>query len=224
MKLAVLIIGNGRGCIHDTIRSVRDHIFHPVAARLMINDAPDPEWAAQLEKTYPDYTIVHTGGIGMAGAVQAGFKLCKDYDPDFVWWNEDDMRLIRHVPVGEAAITLSNSPRLAQMCFRREPWWGSPTEMHCEDQLLAIAEQATHVETRNTHVIHDWLFSLNPCLIPAKILDYMWPSGPIGVGNEAGFTRLLLDLNYRFGSWGPLQKTDPWAVHVGHERGAGWAL
>jgi hypothetical protein len=219
VKLAVLVIGNGREYIHEVIPSIRDYILSPISARLMIDDSGSDEWGAMLDERYPEFVVRHTGGVGMAAAVQCGFELALEYDPDVVWWNEDDMLLCRCIPITDAARGLERYPEVAQMCFRRAPFDSSEGD----DQLKAILAQAPNVVEYDEFVAHDFLFSLNPTLIPKRILGMGWPSGPIGVGNEDGMTARLLDAGFLFGQWGHVGD-EPFAEHIGHRRGAGWRL
>ncbi len=220
MKLVLVVIGNGREFLHPTMKSLAPNILHPIRARLMIDDSPDPAWGTDLEFQYPDWHIVHTGGVGMAAAVQAGFDLALSHDPDYTLWLEDDTELLRPLPVGDAINALERNPYLAQMCFCREP--ADPSEY--PDQLTAIVNQATLVEEHDDYTVHDFLFSMFPNLIPRRVMELGWPSGPIGVGNEAGMTARCREAGYLFGAWG-----QPGGVafcrHNGFAaRGAGWAL
>ena len=155
---------------------------------------------------------------GMAANVQAGFDAFLKTDADFCLWVEEDMVLTHRLPLGEAAFWLDAHPDVAQVCFKREPWWGNPAEQAHGCQLAAICEQAGSVEEIAGVTVHDFLFSLNPCLIPRDIVELGWDPD-----NEAGQTRRLLDMGYRFGSWGNPHGPD-WAQHIGVERGAGWKL
>lgn len=224
MNYAALIVGNGRGeYLEQVERSIRDHVYVPIRYRVMVNDSRDDEYREWLEERYPDWTLIHTRGAGMAGAVQAGWAACTE--ADFVLHIEEDMLLTRRLPVAEAAAVLWSHPMsIAQMCWRREPWWGSPEEVLYGDQLAAICAQATTVQQRAGYTLHDFLFSLNPCLVPKQIIRLGWPSGPLGEGNESGMTARCRDLGFLFGSWGSPDVHESWARHIGEERGVGWSL
>lgn len=160
----------------------------------------------------------------MAGAVQAGWDAILRYGVDYVLWMEEDMVLTRTPPIAQAAEVLDDHPTLAQMCFRREPW--APEEY--PDQLAAIVRQASHSNdwtcSKGTYTVHDFIFSLNPSIIPARILEMGWPSGPIGVGNETGMTERLEAAGYTFGSWGHPNDGQSWCRHIGDARADGYAL
>jgi hypothetical protein len=219
MKLGVLVIGNGREYLHQTVPHIHENILSPITARMMIDDSGDAQWSTMLAARYPEWVIHSTGHVGMAGAVQAGFDLALRYDVDHVLWLEDDMLLTRPLPIAQAVAVLASRSDLAQMCFKREPF--DPSEG--DDQLAAIVHLAPHSGTKATYTWHDYLFSLNPCLIPQQILRMGWPSGPIGVGNEDGMTRMLREAGFVFGSWGHVG--DPaYARHLGWQRSAAWRL
>lgn len=221
MKLALVVIGDGRApYLRQAVRAARDNITHPITARIMVNDEADESYCAMIDETYPDFIRVHTHRSGMAGAVQAGFTAALSHDPDYVVWVEEDMVLTRPLPLTDAIAALEANPSLAQMCFRREPW--DPSEGTC--QLDAITQLSTFVTEKADYTTHDYLFSLNPCLIPRRVLEIGWPSGPIGVGNEDGITRRLLDAGFVFGSWGHAKDGQSWCRHIGNERAAGWRL
>jgi hypothetical protein len=67
-------------------------------------------------------------------------------------------------------------------------------------------------------VEHKRIFSLNPCVIPRRVLDLGWPDG-----NEAEMTTNLVASGYRFAFYGK-RDDPPRVIHVGAERGIGWRL
>lgn len=220
MKLVVVVIGDGRGEYLARTMSSLSHVNHPIYARIMVNDEADPMYCASLDVEYPEWEIHHTGRVGMAGAVQAGFTAALAYEPDFVLWAEEDMTLIDDLPVGKAAAVLDRpkNDRIAQMVFKRAPWWGSPDEMELGDQWAAIKRLAHFYTPQDGYSTHDFIFSLNPCLIPRRILELGWDSD-----NEAGMTRKLLDLGFVFGHWGGLD-SPPLVEHIGVDRSQEWSL
>lgn len=230
MTYALLVIGNGRlDYLHKVVEAAEEHL-HDADAYLMIDDSGRPEINREIARTYPDWeTLHHSSNWGMAKAVQSGFEHVLSTACDYVFWLEEDMLLTARPPIHDAISVLDNHPTsLAQMCFRREPWWGSPAEMQHGDQLTAIVEQADDAITVHWHehvfTAHDFIFSLNPCLIPRHILEMGWPSGPIGVGNETGMTNRLKKRGYQFGSWGTPGDGQTWARHLGEQRAAQWQL
>ncbi len=219
---ALLVIGNGRtDLLHKTVAAAEKYL--PAFDHLlMVDDSGSYEVRTELAVEYPDFVIEHhMVNRGMAKAVQAGFDLVLSTDARWVFWLEEDMELTAEVPVAAAVLALQSDPDLAQMCFRRDP--ADPTEM--PDQLTAICGRSPHVTTAPQYTTYDYLFSMGPCIIPRHILEYGWPAGPIGVGNEDGMTRKLLEKGYRFGSWGHPGDGQSWGRHAGYaKRGAAWQL
>ena len=161
--------------------------------------------------------------LGMAGAVQEGFRVALDAGADYALWVEEDFRFI-DLPLRAMQYVLERAPYLAQVVLKRQPW--SEEEKRAGGQMETNPTAYTQCSAygRNVHwVEHSTLFSLNPCLIPRRTLELGWPSGGLGVGNEAGMTQRCLDVGMRFAYFG--KKEDPArCTHVGHIRGSGWRL
>lgn len=221
--IALVVIGNGRlDYLKQAITSAQRHL-NPIHACIMVNDSGDPAIGRELDETYPGFRIIHHAqNQGMAAAVQSGWSAALETPADWIVHLEEDMEMIRDVPLIESINVLKVSPTLAQMCWKREPWWGSSAEISHGDQLLAICDQSNWGQT-DTHTFHDHLFSLNPCVIPRRIVEMGWPGGPLGVGNESGMTDKLKEAGYLFGSWGGFSD-EPWCRHLGYERGTAWQL
>lgn len=216
MKLALLFHGDGRGdYLAQSVQSAFKHVHHPVTARLMVNDEADPEYIDQLNQSYPEYTIAHTGRVGMARAVQAGFDLCIAADVDAVLWVEEDFVVERDLPISRAYRELDLHHHLAQMLFQRQ---NISDEEHAAGSV-AGAMNILHADA--DYVIQDTIFSLNPCLIPRRVFNLPYPTGPLGIGNEAGFTALLLAAGYQFGVWTDGGQA---VTHIGAGRSEHWQL
>lgn len=220
MKLVCVVVDDGRGEYLARTMASLDHVHHPIYSRVLINDEASALYCASLDVEYPEWDIRHTGRLGMAGAVQAGFTAALEYEPDYVLWLEGDMLLIDDLPVQAAAEALSkpSNANLAQMVFKRLPWWGSPDEMEAGDQWAAIKRLAHFYTPCGDYAKHDFIFSLNPCLIPRRVLELGWDRD-----NEAGMTRKLLDSGFVFGHWGGLD-SPALVEHIGVERSQEWSL
>lgn len=221
MNVVLVVIGDGRGeFLRQSVNAVAQHVDYPIDTRIMVDDSGDLHYGVHLDETYYEYDIVHGGRRGMAGAVQAGWDAALKHNPDYVLWIEEDHVLLRRLPIEYAVEVLGQHPNLAQMTFSREPC--DPTEG--TDQLAAIVAQSAFSGTTETHTYYDYLFSMIPCLIPKRVLELGWPSGPLGVGNETGFTNKCLAEGYVFASWGHVGDP-PFVRHVGYaQRAMGWAL
>jgi len=162
--------------------------------------------------------------LGLAGAVQAAWTWALDTGVDHLLHVEEDFLFTSPVRLADLVWILDHAPHLAQVVLKRQAWSVE------EKQAGGIIELNPDVYTQcggmrhsTSWVEHTKVFSLNPCLIPRRVLELGWPSGPLGVGNEAGFTQRCLIEGYRFAFYG--QAGDPPVVeHVGHQRGEGWRL
>ena len=214
MKLALVVIGDGRyEYLEQTVRSIHQNVLHPITVRIMVNDEANADYIQMIDKTYGDWRTIHTCRAGMAGAVQAGFAAALDADPDYVLWCEEDMLVTRRLPIRAAAEILDGHPHVAQILFQRQPL--TPDEIAAGSVVGAMNPTDCGAYSTQTHI-----FSLNTCLIRPDVMRLGWPSGPLGVGNETGFTARCLDAGYMFGVW----NDGPYVEHIGTARSAQWAL
>ncbi len=157
--------------------------------------------------------------LGMAGAVQAGFAFALEAGWAYTLWVEEDFRFNGPAPLTEMQCVLAQRPRLAQIVLKRQAWSpqeraaGGIMEMHPDDYIQWHAGPALC-----DFVEHSRIFSLNPCLIPRRVLELGWPAD-----NEAGFTQRCLDAGYRFAFYGT-KAHPPLVTHIGDVRAAGWRL
>lgn len=222
MKLTVVVIGDGRyEYLKQTVQVITANVLHPITARIMVDDSGDPDYGLMLDEMYPEYLHDHGGRRGMAGAVQAGFRLALDTDPDYVLWIEEDFVLKRQLPIAQVTQVMNSHDHLAQMLFQRQPL--SPDELATGSVIGGMKAASPYWQTHHSYVEHTAIFSMNPCIIPRRVLAMGWPSGPLGVGNEAGMTRKLLESGYTFGVWGS-GKDAPYCEHIGEVRADDWAL
>lgn len=151
--------------------------------------------------------------LGMSGAVNAAWDWARAADVDYLLHVEEDFRFTADIDVHALADLLDEDPTLAQVVLKRQPW--SPEEHRAGGIIECHPLDYTDLPG---HVVHQRIFSLNPCLIPRRILDLGWPAG-----NEAEMTTNLVARGYRFAFLG--HRSDPPRVeHVGAERGIGWRL
>lgn len=157
---------------------------------------------------------------GMAANVQHGFELFLKTDADYCLWVEEDFVLLRPLPLDHAVNVLDYHPHLAQMLFQRQPL--APGEVAAGSVIGGMPNAAPRGESsapRTFWFEHTHIFSLNPCLIPRRVIELGWPAGPLGVGNETGMTNKLLAMGYTFGVW-----DGQYVEHIGEMRGPGWQL
>lgn len=168
-----------------------------------------------VEPVTKDLTVIDDRDhlLGMAGAVRAGFEWALSTEADYVWWVEEDFVFERPVPLTDMADVLDNNPHLAQLCLKRQPWSSE------EKAAGGIVERfPERYDDWGQWTEHDEVFSLNPCLIPRRVLELGWSDD-----NERGFTKKCRDAGYRFAFWGA-KFAPPMVTHVGKVRGTGWRL
>lgn len=194
---------------------------------VVVSDRGDLYLPGCLKELEADSWLPHviddsTHGLGMAGAVRAGFQWALDNDCDYVLWWEEDFRFgpeMTTVPFGGMKYVLESRPELAQVVLKRQPW--NFHEQQCGGIIEANPTAYTEHSSPGQHVHwteHREIFSLNPCLIPRRVLELGWPDG-----NEAEFTERCLTAGLRFAFYG--KKYDPPLVeHIGFQRGEGWRL
>ena len=211
--IALVIVGNGRlDYLERTMQSVwKAQCSWP---QIMVDDSGDPDVTMHLHEEYPNcFHVTHTENRGMAAAVQSGWGMALYLGADHIIHLEDDMELQAAPPIAAAIDALDANSHVAQMLFQRQPL--TPAEHASGSVLGAMEVVADH---------GDWseqtsIFSLNPCVIPRRVLELGWPSGPLGVGNETGMTNKLRARGYTFGVW-----HGQYVEHIGETRGKAWQL
>ena len=222
MTVALVMTWNGRDCVHEVAASLVEHLTGPIGFVVFVNDSDQPFPEVDLPYAPSAASIAHGQNKGLAAAVNSGWaKALSEPDVTYVLHWEDDMRLDAPLDLTDLVRVLERHPTLAQIVVQRHP----VNHVEAEGQLKAIIANAgySHIDPVEGYTAHDALFSLNPCLIPRRVVEMGWPSGPIGVGNEDGMTAKCREAGYEFGVWGTLD--GPVLVtHVGHERAPGWRL
>lgn len=200
MKVALLIIGDGRDDVHERA-------------------------AASLREAVPGEAFAHTIAVddrehrlGFSGAVQEGWDRVLATDATHVTHFEADFTFNAPVPLDGMIALLDRQPHLAQVALKRQPVnpeetaAGGIVEQHPDDFTERSDDLATWTEHRR-------FFTTNPSVYPARLCRMGWPQEP---ESEGKFThRLLADPLLRFAFWGG--KFDPPLVeHIGVRVGTGY--
>lgn len=159
--------------------------------------------------------VVHDGLVGrkgLAGAVQTVWAHAVGVGADYLFHLEDDFVFTGPVDVAAIVRVLDANRDVAQMLLKRQPL--SEPELAGGDVLAGMRE----LEPHDGWVAQQHIFSLNPCLIPRRVLEQGWPRG-----NEAEMTGLLRRDGWKFGVWGD-PGSPPMVTHLGETRSAGWML
>lgn len=131
--------------------------------------------------------------------------MCADHDLDYVFWLENDFRFLRPIDLTQAALTLSENPKVAQMSFLRQPV--NEREIAAGGVLDALPPDM--YVRRQGWVDQTAYFTTNPSLIPASVLELGFPDGPECEGKMGVRLR---DAGYTFGVWGD---GSTWVEHMG---------
>ncbi len=194
-----------------------------------ISDRGD-RYLPECRRTFNDF--VDTGGdrvqtvvddrdhrLGLSGAVQAAWDWAIDRGFDYLFHVEEDFRFRTPIDLIQMAHLLDTHPHLAQVCLYRQ---ADPrtSEIDVGGYMGLDPDAYTDRETDGIKwVEHQECFSLNPCLIPIRILARGWPQG----GGESDFTTECVMDDLSFALLGT--KSDlPRVEHVGWSRGEGWHL
>lgn len=154
--------------------------------------------------------VRHEERRGLAAAVQSAWAGLPP-EVDYVFHLEADFVLPEPVDLEGMAGVLDANPMLANLVLKRQP--GCPEEAAAGGIIECHPDDYTD---RAGWVEHRRCFSLNPCLIPRRVVDMGWPDS-----NEAGQTQRLVEGGWTFGFWGG--RADPPKVcHIGTHRAEGW--
>lgn len=191
---------------------------------VVISDRGDlylPECLANIYEVLPEVDVsvvddqAHT--LGMAGAASLGMEMALREGYDYVLWVEEDFRFNERPPVEKMIEILNIDYMCAQVVLKRQPW---SVEEHEAGGIIEMNPgEYTDVYCNDLNwMSHTRIFSMNPCVIPRKVLEMGYP-----LGNEAEQTKRLVASGYHFAFYGK-RDDPPLVTHVGHERGEGWKL
>lgn len=242
-KTVLVVITDGRrNYMVQTMASaavaIRDKVGNPLSMQgIIINDSGDPEYADWLDVTYPSFwSFHHDQRQGMAKTVAEGWARAGEIqDMEYVFHLEEDFLFNEPVIVPHLIDLLEREKDLAQVVLQRQPW--NPEEVargsifdsdeyvqHAgqwpidPDKVCETLQERVNNERTAWWVEHNRIFSLNPCLIPRRVIEIGWPAG-----NEAEMTKNVVEeVGYRMAFWGV--KDEQAVTHIGHERAQGWKL
>lgn len=192
-----------------------------VQAIIVANNRPDylNTVTAAFRKYHPHIPCIVINDehhAGMAANVNAAWSWAYGSGMPWILHLEDDMELVTPLPIRRAEQILASQPHLANMVFKRQPWSGREHDLG--DVIAATCETSNNWHEEKDYTVHDRIFSLNPCLIPRRVIARGWPPG-----NEAEMTDKLRADGYQFAFYG--HAGDPPLIrHIGEQRGPQWRL
>jgi hypothetical protein len=215
---AVVITNGRRECIARTIPSLEEKVG-PFTERVICDDSGDPEYAAWLGESFPDWSVRAHEHLGHGPAVRFALGEAAEMEADWVFWCEDDLEFQGRVDV-TAMVSLmeAEGDDLKQMVIKRQAWF--PREVEAGGMIERF-DPALFVERSSngsSWIEHRQFYSLNPHLVSrglAAALSRQWPAVP---NSEHQFgRRLFRDRRVKCGIWGA--KADPPLVlHIGEQR------
>lgn len=210
------ILTDGRAELMErTLASVREHLSGAITRRILVNDSGDTDYELWLRAEASEFEQVHHASRrGLAGAVQSLWDTALRTGCDYLFHLEGDWTFNEPIDLDDLVQVIEKDPGLAQVVLQRQALTPDEHEAGGVAAHDHWVQQPEWVEQTD-------IFSLNPCLIPRWVLEFGWPAGPLGVGNETGMTRLLD--GYRFAFYGR-KDSAPQVCHIGSYRADGWML
>ena len=173
-------------------------------------------------KDFPDwYQVHHDRRMGLRGVqLSAWATALLHKEVDYVLhWESDFMPLEAKVPLDEMKWLLEARPHLAQVALKRQPLARYPGEIENGGFMQLYRDRYFQ---RPGYVEQQMVFTMNPCLVPRRIVE-MFVECPETGNPETYFTPYLADQGYWFAFLGTIEDK-PKVFHVGEERGAGWFI
>lgn len=219
MKVALILVTDGREYIHDTVQSLKENrngvLFDQV---VIVNDKNDQDFADQLveyaeslTKTNGTFVVdtAHTNR-GFTKQIILAWSLLNE-DIDYVFHLEDDFVFLEELQIHAMIRVLEKHPYLVQMALLRGPV--------NEDERKAggIVEQAPAdyllIDEGDVWREHRKFFTTNPSVYKRSLTLRGWPDVPNSEG-IFGWELLQGNPDLRSAFW-----TDHVTVeHIGHVR------
>lgn len=222
--IALLVITDGRDeYLRQTLDSAAEMLGPGITERWMFDDTGDEAYRRRLVERHPTFKHIDAGPRqGFGGAIRASWDLLAQLSTArFVFHLEADFTFPRPVDLHAMAQLLDDSPNLAQLALRRQPWGDEPRPGGFMQQYPDWYEDWTAsgrewVETTRN-------FTTNPSLYRRDLCRWGWPADPHSEGvygfrlREAGLPWGVPGEAVRFGYWGS-KASGEWCHHIGHER------
>lgn len=213
MTIGLLVITDGRAEYLEQMWASLDPHSLDLGPFVLVDDSGDPDYNKQVEDWLkPDHFVAHPHRRGLAAAVESGWERMRRLHVDYVFHVEEDFTFPQPPAIKDMVELLEADPWLAQVCLIRQPW--SPIEQ----QFGTLLMRPELYEQRDGWIEHCAVFSLNPCVYPARVMFGGWPAE-----NEAGMTQRLAAEGYHFGYLGEIDDP-PRCIHIGARRSAGWSV
>jgi glycosyltransferase involved in cell wall biosynthesis len=216
VNVALVVITDGRiEYLRQCAASLAEHAPYDYCARIVVDDSGDGDHAIEAARLIDASVLVHhPQRRGLAAAVNSAFQQVLASGADYAFHVEEDFIFPGTVPLDDMARLLHDHPVLAQVVLLRQPW--SPSEQvhggYVYEHEADYVQRTEYLETKR-------IFSLNPCLYPARTARYPWPSH----GTEGDFTKTMQAEGYKSAIYGQ-RDDDPRCLHLGVRRSAAWTV
>lgn len=221
MKIALLVMTDGRNTVFPTIQSALSHLYCSEPGSLcefwINDDTGSVAHADLLNAEFPDFNVISSPGrSGFGGAIRNAWDVLRDNsEADFIFHLEDDFLFNRRIDLTKMCNVLDHHGYLVNLALRRQPW-------NPEEQAAGgIVELWPHEYVDCTDGEEHWLehrlfFTTNPGVYRRSLMFAGWPSEPSNT--ERLFSeKLLQDPYIRFGYYGSRDSGEA-VSHIGHTR------
>jgi hypothetical protein len=167
MSVGLLVITDGRG---EYLERMLPTLGDTAAMEaVVVDDSGDPEYNHWLRTIVPvSWHVTPTEPRrGLTGALDTGWREMWHRDVNYVFHVEEDFTFPTPPPVADMIYVLAANPDIAQVVLKRQPW--SPEEQAAGGIIECHPDD---YQPRAGWVQHHRIFSLNPCLYPAWVMQY----------------------------------------------------
>lgn len=243
-KILLGVIGNGRReLLEQTVASAASRLKGEFFEKVMINDAPSPEYNKYLIDKYGDeFTVInHDQNMGLSGSVQSLWMLAQMKQADYIFHLEEDFTFNKNIYVDDLIQILSNDIHIAQIALKRQPCnpaeievggfmeqnpssyikhtiWRIPVYRLNPNRSKWICGRVAKIINEIDYLNHRNFFTLNPCLYPISTTRIGWEKG---WGEKEFGERLFSNELIKCSYLGKIEDA-PLVEHIGNYRGENW--
>lgn len=217
MKLALIVITDGREYVWDTLKSFHDTFnVDDFDFKIIIDDSLNLEFQDEIIDTYPDFILDSAvkERRGFGGAIQRAWSRIPE-DVDYVFHLEDDFVFTKQPDIYSMISVLEAHPYLLQMALLR----GSVNneERAAGGVIQQFPDSYKEVEWNGlSWREHRRFFTTNPCVYSRSTVELGWPNGSNSEG-IFGITQFEKDVNTKSAFWGGSDYGEA-VEHIGHVR------
>jgi hypothetical protein len=186
-KIAHVVLTNGRKAyLARTMYFAEQNVSYEhldVVARIIVDDSGDSVYRAWLRDSYPTYQVIEVSATpsGYTTAMACVWDVVAGLNTDYVFHLEDDFLFEQPVSLWRSVSILDDNPLMAQVAFKRGPWFANEHKHGGVIQALEHRNRNMFVDEISKRdnipfTEHRVLFTTNPCVYPKWITEYPWPT------------------------------------------------